>query len=315
MAHVLVAAACAGRGARRAWTAPLDPVVTTAPFARLEAIGPDAWAVISTPLGGDRTTFANGGIVAGRSGVAVIEGFWRPEGAAWLARQARALTGRWPTHAIVTHYHIDHASGVAGYEADGAMPRLLATAPTRDGATSGGPVAPARSETLSRAFADVTVVPTDRETTLDLGGRALRLMPLSGHTRSDLAVLDEDRSIAFAGDLVWNGMFPNYVDATPPAWDASVARLASMLGDRRRARLVPGHGALVDAAAMARYRGLLSSVEEAARAGHAAGRSAAEAAASYRVPSSLGEWMPNAGAVGRAMTAWWRALEGGAAER
>ena len=81
MAHVLLSSACASVGARHRWTAPLHPTVSTTPFAHLDAIGPDTWAVISTPLGGDRTTFGNGGIIAGRSGVIAVEGFYRPAGA------------------------------------------------------------------------------------------------------------------------------------------------------------------------------------------------------------------------------------------
>ena len=49
----------------------------------------------------------------------------------------------------------------------------------------------------------------------DLGGRSLTLHPLSGHTPSDLAVDVDDQPVVFAGDLLWGGMFPNFVDAIP----------------------------------------------------------------------------------------------------
>src|SRR6187402_2326900 len=65
LAHVMLSSACASKSTRARWTAPANPTVSTAPFARLDAIAADTWAVISTPLGGDRTTFANGGIIAG----------------------------------------------------------------------------------------------------------------------------------------------------------------------------------------------------------------------------------------------------------
>src|SRR6187551_3790086 len=84
LAHVMLSSACASKSRRARWTAPANPTVSTAPFARLDAIAADTWAVISTPLGGDRTTFANGGIIAGRSGVIAVEGFYRPLGATWL---------------------------------------------------------------------------------------------------------------------------------------------------------------------------------------------------------------------------------------
>jgi glyoxylase-like metal-dependent hydrolase (beta-lactamase superfamily II) len=133
--------------------------VSTTPFAHLDAIGPDTWAVISTPLGGDRTTFGNGGIIAGRSGVIAVEGFYRPAGATWLAEPARELTGRWSTHVVLTHYHLDHAGGVQGYARDGAsLPQLRSTDATRALALGGGPVAPVKDPALERAFADVVIV-------------------------------------------------------------------------------------------------------------------------------------------------------------
>jgi glyoxylase-like metal-dependent hydrolase (beta-lactamase superfamily II) len=306
VAHVLLNAACAPRHARARWTAPLNPTITTTPFARLDAVGPGAWAVISTPLGGDRTTFANGGIIAGRTGVVVIEGFYREAGAQWLAEQARALTGRWPTHVVVTHYHVDHASGVAGYVQGTARPALHVTDVTRAAALGGTAVAPARSESLSRAFADVVVTGTTGETRLDLGDRTVSLEPVRGHTASDLVVHDHEAALTFSGDLVWNGMFPNYVDAMPSALHRQVDRLALLVSRRRL--LVPGHGAVADGAAMLRYRGVLESVETAARSGFAAGRSAPETATAYVVPASLGDWMASKTSIERAMGAWWREL-------
>ncbi|MCA0377722.1 MAG: MBL fold metallo-hydrolase [Gemmatimonadetes bacterium] len=314
LAHVLLSASCASPRARGQWTAPSNPTVTTQPFARLDAIGAEAWAVISTPLGGDRTTFANGGIIAGTAGVVVVEGFYRSAGAEWLARQARALTGRWPTHVVLTHYHVDHASGVNGYAgldtAPGApaRPALYATASTRTAAVSGAPVAPARDAALERAFADVVVVGADRGGVIDLGNRTVRLEPLRGHTASDLVVHDEDARLTFAGDLVWSGMFPNFVDADPRRLAESVAHLARSVRRSARQVLVPGHGGVVTADGMAQYEGLLASLEAAARGGYAAGRPAAEVAAGYTVPSALGEWMATKSGVERAMTAWYRVL-------
>ncbi len=304
LAHIILMSSCARRATRLRWTAPTNPTVTTAPFARLDAIAADTWAVISTPLGGDRTTFANGGIIAGRHGVIAVEGFYKPAGAMWLAEQARALTGRWPTHVVLTHYHIDHAAGVSGYLTAQASPLLRATATTRDLALSGGPVAPAKNDALSRAFAEVVIVDGSRPGTIDLGNRQVELMSLHGHTRSDIALVDHDANITFAGDLLWNGMFPNFVDATPSQLIASMSQLSA----RTSHAFVPGHGAMADRATVARYRDLLADLDTSARRAHAAGRSAVAAAASYTVPATLGEWMATKPGIERAMTAWYREL-------
>ncbi|MCU0617219.1 MAG: MBL fold metallo-hydrolase [Gemmatimonadaceae bacterium] len=305
LAHLLLQAACAPLGRRRAWTAARGPVVAEAPFARLEAIGPGAWAVISTPLGGDRTTFANGGLIAGRTGVVAIEGFYTAAGARWLAGLARQLTGRHPTHVVVTHYHIDHASGVAGYaEAAGDAPRLLTTAPTQDAVLRGGPVAPPRESALLRPWADVLTVAPRRALTIDLGDRTLQVRSTHGHTASDLIVEDQDAGLCFGGDLLWNGMFPNFVDADPPAWRSAMDTLPSTAGSR----VVPGHGPIMDMTARARFVTLLDTLEDAARRAHADGRSIDQLVAEWRVPESLGDWMASPAAVRRAFSAWYRAL-------
>ncbi|WP_309669893.1 MBL fold metallo-hydrolase [Gemmatimonas sp.] len=303
VAHVLLSSACASSRTRQRWTAPQQPVVVTTPFAHLDAIGPDTWAVISTPLGGDRTTFGNGGIIAGRAGVIAVEGFYRPAGATWLAERARELTGRWPTHVVLTHYHLDHAGGVQGYARDGNVaPVLRSTETTRTLALGGGPVAPSKDAALERAFADVVIVDATRTSRIDLGNRVVELVPMRGHTASDLALVDEDAGITFAGDLLWNGMFPNFVDATPSQLIASMTRLSS----RSTRAFVPGHGGMADRVSVARYLDLLGDLGAHAGRERAAGRTAVEAAASYRVPASLGEWMASKAGLERAMTAWWR---------
>ena len=100
--------ALAPASVRNAFAArPKKRIVAEEDFARIERIADGVWAVISTPLkdgGRHFTTTSNGGIVAGRDGVLVVEGFYTAEGGAWLAEQARRLTGREPTHVVVTHY-------------------------------------------------------------------------------------------------------------------------------------------------------------------------------------------------------------------
>jgi glyoxylase-like metal-dependent hydrolase (beta-lactamase superfamily II) len=305
-AHIALAASLSPRLLRDAWArAPLGPVVAREPFGNLERVAEGIWALISTPLGGDRTTLSNGGIVAGRSAVLAIEGFNQPQGALWLATKARELAGRWPTHVAITHYHADHANGVAGYLAPGEVhPSLRATERTRALVLERNqPSDAARAAALAEA---VLLSPT-QPTSLDLGGRTVRIIPRAGHTESDVSVEIDDPSVVFAGDLFWNAMFPNYVDAIPTRLSASVRAL-------RRSRLttyVPGHGALGRDADYDRYISMIDDVEVHARAAHARGITAAAAAASYAIPASLGEWtLFNKAFFERAFTAWNRELAG-----
>lgn len=304
-AHLALAAAVTPSALRAAWAnSPIGETVVTEPFGSLEKVADGIWALVSTPLGGDRTTLSNGGLIAGRSGVLAIEGFNQPSGASWLAAKARDLTGKLPTHVVVTHYHADHANGVAGYLSGETKqaPTVRATERTRDLVIQKNqPADPARTNTLQGA----SLLSASTPTTVDLGGRTVRIIPRAGHTDSDVSVEVEDPSVVFTGDLVWNGMFPNYVDAVPTKLAASVKALR-----RTRSTIyVPGHGALAREAEYDRYVAMLNEIEQAARKSHTDGKSAADAGAAYALPASLGEWtLFNKVFFERAFSAWYKEL-------
>lgn len=302
-AHLALASAAMPALARAAWArAPLGTVVAREPFGTLERIAEGVWAMVSTPLGGDRTTLCNGGIIAGRNGVLAIEGFAQPAGAQWLAARAKELTGRPLTHVVLTHYHSDHANGVAGYLDAGTAPTLRATARTRDLVLERNlPAVPARSDALQH----VVTLAAGEASRIDLGGRVVRIAQHDGHTPSDLSLEIDDPQIVFCGDLVWNAMFPNYVDAVPTRLAASARALRRSKG----AIYVPGHGPLAREAELDRYLALLDEVERGARAAHAQGRTAAEGAASFVLPESSGTWaMFSPAFFERAFTAWYKEI-------
>jgi glyoxylase-like metal-dependent hydrolase (beta-lactamase superfamily II) len=282
-AHLMLASSFMSAAERAAWARPSGLVVAREPFGNLEKVADGVWALISTPLTGERTTVSNGGIIAGRNAVLAIEGFQTPAGAQWLAGKARELTGRWPTHVALTHYHADHANGVAGYLNGGEHPIVRSTERTRDLIVQrNAPADPARAA----AVQDAVLINATGESSLDLGGRTVRVIPRAGHTESDVSLELDDPSIVFCGDLLWNGMFPNFVDALPSKLNASVRALRRP----RETTYVPGHGSLAHAGDYDRYVAMLSEVERQARAAHEAGTSPIDAASSFRLPASVGEW-------------------------
>jgi glyoxylase-like metal-dependent hydrolase (beta-lactamase superfamily II) len=278
-------------------------VAAREPFGNLEKVADGVWALISTPLGGDRTTLSNGGLVAGRNGVLAIEGFNQPEGAAWLAGKSRELTGRWPTHVALTHFHADHANGVAGYLRDGAKPVVRSTDLTRQQVIGKNqPADPSRVAALS----DAVLFDPAVSTTMDLGGRVVRVTPRVGHTSSDISLSVDDPDVVFCGDLVWNAMFPNYVDAIP----TQLSKSAREVRRDRNTTYVPGHGALAREVELDRYLAMIDDVEAAARRAHEQGKTVQEAGAAYTLPPALGEWVLfNKVFYERAFTAWYRELD------
>ncbi|MGQ0646949.1 MAG: MBL fold metallo-hydrolase [Gemmatimonadaceae bacterium] len=301
-AHLAMVAAGLPFLSRRLWAAqPLGSVVAQEPFGRLEQVAEGIWALISTPLTGDRTTLSNGGLIAGRSGVLAIEGFMTPEGARWLAGKSRELTGKWPTHVAITHYHADHSNGVAGYAGDGTATVHLTAATLGLVLEKNQPTDATRAAALN----DAVLLDTTRESSIDLGGRTVRMVPRTGHTASDITVEVDDPSVVFCGDLVWNGMFPNYVDARPIALATNV----NALRRTRTTTYVPGHGNVGTEADVARYVAMLGEVEDAARRAVREGLSAEQAAAAFHLPEALGEWtLFNRAFFQRAFEAWGREL-------
>ncbi len=303
-AHVALAAIAMPPALRAMWAnAPLGPIVAREPFGSLEKVADGIWALISTPLTGDRSTLSNGGIIMGRTGVLAIEGFNTPAGATWLAMRSKELTGRWPTHVALTHYHSDHANGVAGYSLPAEKIDMRATEATRSLVLEKNlPADASRTDALN----DVTYFSSTAPTLIDLGGRTVRVVPRSGHTSSDVSLEVDDPSVVFCGDLVWNAMVPNYVDAVP----SQLSKSSRALRRQKSTIYVPGHGALAKEAEFDRYLAMIDEVERAAKAAHEKGQTAAEAGATYSLPAALGEWtLFNKVFFERAFAAWYRELD------
>ncbi len=279
-------------------------VVRDEPWGRLEEVADGIWALISTPLVDHpdaRRTLCNGGIIAGTSGVLVVEGFGSDAGAEWMAEQAEVLTGKRPTHVVVTHYHGDHCNGLYGYGTDADAPKRMSTQATRQLLVERSRV-PEERRVLPSG-----VISIRNDGRIDLGGRQVRVTPAAGHTSSDVVLRVDDPAVVFCGDLVWNGMFPNYVDAIPPVLDDAVKAIGADDG----VVYVPGHGTLADASAMRRYQELLLHVGDAARRAIESGTPIEEAAARYRLPESVADWVLFSPTYFRvAFQAWERVLAG-----
>lgn len=273
------------------------PVADTA-FASLLPIGDRVWATVSKPLDGKFDTLCNGGLVAGQESVLAFDCYASPAGAGWVVEQARALTGLPPTDVVLSHHHGDHTRGLAGFAVGSHRPQVWTTRAIRDRVAAGadGPAA----EMLAAARL------IEGEATIDLGGKSVVLTPLQGHTPSDVVARVDDEAL-FGGDLIWNGLFPNYVDAMPDLLGPSVDALLTT----KVTTVVPGHGAIPDRAALDRYQALIGEVEAAGRASFAAGKTPDTAGAELTLSTGLGEWTrfsPDYFTV--AMRAWHRRLKG-----
>ena len=215
----------------------------------------------------------NIGVIGGEDAVLVVDtGLGVANGEAVLAA-AEAIAGGRRLFLTTTHFHPEHAfgaqafAGKATYIVNGAQADDLAR-------KSDGYLALFRGlgETVARRLQGVHIVAPDvvydaKEYRLDLGGRTVVLRPTGqGHTLGDQVVLVPDAGVLFTGDLAETDQFPIFpwfppydVDVSGDGW----AAVLSTLQDLDPKVVVPGHGALSDAALLGTIREAISELRDA----------------------------------------------------
>lgn len=181
----------------------------------------------------------NTGFIVTDSGVVVIDtGPSRRYGEA-LRQAIATVTDKPVTQVFLTHHHPDH---VLGNQAFADVPIAALPGTTQLMRDHGDTLA----ENMYRMVGDwmrgtETLLPTQvaQPGTVEIGGRSLRLLALSGHTGADLAILDEKTGVLFAGDIV----FYQRALTTPnsPGLQAWLRDLDTLQALHYNV-LVPGHG-------------------------------------------------------------------------
>jgi len=206
-----------------------------------ETVAPGLWVVrgadapIAMANGG---AIANIGIIATSEGAVLVDAGASHRHGEALAKLARRLTGKPVVRVFITHLHPDHSFGASAFS-----PAIIAATPGVAALVKGD--AAGFSPGLYRLLGDwmrgtdvgAPLVPAVAGSIM-IGGRRLRLLTLSGHSDSDLAVLDESSGTLFTGDLVFHNRAPATPHADLARWRQSLAALAGL----GHVRVVPGHG-------------------------------------------------------------------------
>ncbi|QYN03815.1 quinoprotein relay system zinc metallohydrolase 1 [Pseudomonas protegens] len=216
----------------------------------------------------------NTGFIVTDSGVVVIDSGPSKRYGEALRRAIAATTDKPVIQLLLTHHHPDH---VLGNQAFGDVP-IGALAGTSDLLRQQGE---AMAENMYRMVGDwmrgtEVVLPTQvlEPGVLEVGGHRLRLLSLSGHTGADLAILDENTGVLFAGDLV----FYERALTTPNSpglgvWLKDLDTLQALPWKL----IVPGHGPVAsDTAPFAQMRDYLGWLDGLMRDGAAQGDDMAE---------------------------------------
>lgn len=222
----------------------------------------------------------------GKDGLLLVDNFVRP---AWPALKAVLDAIGGPIAAAIdTHWHFDHADNNASLRRAGAT--LVAHVNTRKRLTEthdiiGLHLDPEPPDALpTQTFGD--------ETTMAANGEDLLLQHVApAHTDTDITVRFAKANVLHLGDLFFNGSYPFIDAATGGRMDGMVAAAdAALKGVDASTRIVPGHGALGDRAALERYRTMLVTVRDRIGALKASGKSVAAAQAAKPTAAFDAEW-------------------------
>jgi glyoxylase-like metal-dependent hydrolase (beta-lactamase superfamily II) len=254
--------------------------------------------------------------VVGSDGVAVVDTRCSPAEAREIKTQLGRLTSAPVRWVVNTHAHFDHCWGNAEF----VEPRLTPSARIWGHASVPARLDPRDPEVRERVamlaaegpqwaerMAELELrAPTElvhERDSIDLGDRMLQLRFLGrGHTDGDLWIVVDTGSaeIVLAGDLVEQSGPPAFgPDSFPLEWAGTLDRAATLIGPDTL--VVPGHGAVVDAAFVRAQRDAIASVAQEIRRLHAAGVPMDSAA-------RQGTWAIEAKALGSAVERGYAAL-------
>ncbi|QGK69178.1 MBL fold metallo-hydrolase [Allosaccharopolyspora coralli] len=185
------------------------------------------------------------GLVVGAEQALVVDTRGDRAQGAELAAAVREVT-ELPWQIVLTHGHFDHCFGTEAFLpapvwAHERCARFLDRTAEVQRTTWAEHYRAEGSPDTVEALVGTSVVRPDHlvseHTTLDLGGRRVRLLHLgSGHTDHDLVV--ETDAVVFAGDLVEQGAPPDFEDAHPESWPSTMDSLLDLGAEV----VVPGHG-------------------------------------------------------------------------
>jgi glyoxylase-like metal-dependent hydrolase (beta-lactamase superfamily II) len=180
---------------------------------------------------------SNGGVIAGRNEVLIVEGHMQPAGAALEIEVARMVSKAAVRGVVDTHYHLDHTFGNFGY-AEQRIPILAYEKVTplmkeRYAALKGVDKAPLLAavekkvaqaadatdkkrkeedleatkwmydaiDATTLAFPTEPLAAVDLPKRIDLGGLTAIIEFHPGHTLTDLVIRVPERDVVFTGDL------------------------------------------------------------------------------------------------------------------
>jgi cyclase len=260
---------------------------------QVERLKDGIYAAIATEYG---YASCNAGIIDIGDRTIIFDTFLTPEAARDLLKAAEQLTSNKITRVINSHEHNDH---IRGNQVFGADVDIISTASTREAITRNEPRnIKSEKETIleeitamqskldaekdpkkrrdlsallsfmqgaSRSYSELkTRLPNVTfEQKLKIHGtkRTVELLPLAGHTASDIVLYIPEERMVFMSDLLFVNIHPYLASGSPEQWKKSLA-IVKALGVKIA---IPGHGSIgkfVDLSMMLKYIQSLENITE-----------------------------------------------------
>jgi glyoxylase-like metal-dependent hydrolase (beta-lactamase superfamily II) len=291
-------------------------------FARVTQIAPGVYVTIADPSQGQQCG-SNGGVLAGRDGVLIIEGHMEPAGAALEIEVARMVSKAPIRGAIDTHFHLDHTFGNAAYAEQGiailAHEKVALLMKQRYAALKGVDKAPLLAplqekvagaadatdkahkegdlagwkwmygaiDSTPLAYPNESLAESELPKRIDLGGLTALIEFHAGHTVTDVIIRVPEHDIVFAGDLLFNRAYPVALDADMIAWREVLNRFA---GYSRNTRFIPGHGPVCGRETVREQQDVFDDLRAHAEKMMSSGGTAEEAERRYKVPERFRDY-------------------------
>ena len=204
------------------------------------AVFPGAWTQVADGvwMAVVEPEAVNIGLVVGSDGCLLVDCGSSPAQGALIRQSIASVTVLPLVAVVVTHWHYDHAFGLAAFgdvETIGheTVPARLASAEAASAADA-LEIDPASLAAPRRPIAVAAAV--------DLGRRRVEIAHLGrGHTDGDLLVVVPDANVVFAGDLIESSGLPSYGDDShPQEWASTLDGLVGLMTADTVA--IPGHG-------------------------------------------------------------------------
>lgn len=228
----------------------------------------------------------NSAVIIGKTGVILVDTGFTDEIGTHLKKTIQSITDKPVKQVINTHHHGDHLLGnIAFGKVD-----ITSSEKARDLVEKTGTEwVDIAENAVGRKFPNTKPVPATQtypgpgrtEKTID-GVKMVFIVPQGSHTPGDLIVYLPEDKVLIAGDVMVNGIVPNFRDANAKSWVSTLGELQKL----PVRTIIPGHGPLARPADLATMHARMAKLYEGVETGYKSGLTDTE----IRQKLDLSDW-------------------------